>query len=378
MITILENIKESVIREMTRLANQYGAINLAQGITEIEPPDKLLKYAVEAIEGGFNGYTITWGKRELRAKVSREIYDETGVEFDPETEVLITVGASEGIASSIFSQIEGEAGVVIPEPFYENYVPVTLLARGKPIFIKLKRNNYTFIQNDLDNLPKFSIFILNSPHNPTGKVFDEKEVKKVAETVISRDAILLVDETYKHLTYEKDYFSPLKIPQMVDRTILVGSYSKIFSVTGWRVGYVVARKPIMDEIRKVHDYLTVCAPAPFQWAIEQFRMEEEYIEKIRKEYLERRDFFAKILKSAGFEFFVPEGSYYILASFEKIWDGNDWAFAQYLVKNKKIAVVPGSSFYNDKKAGEKLVRFNFARSKTVLKTVGNRLLSGIT
>ena len=203
-------------------------------------------------------------------------------------------------------------------------------------------------------------------------------MKKVAETVVSRDAILLVDETYKHLTYEKDYFSPLKIPQMVDRTILVGSYSKIFSVTGWRVGYVVAQKPIMDEIRKVHDYLTVCAPAPFQWAIEQFRMEDEYIEKIRKEYLERRDFFVKILKSAGFEFFVPEGSYYILASFEKIWDGNDWAFAQYLVKNKKIAVVPGSSFYNDKKAGEKLVRFNFARSKTVLKTVGNRLLSGIT
>jgi len=378
MITLLEDIGESVIREMTRLAIENNAVNLAQGITRIEPPERLLDFAVEAIKGGFNSYTVTYGRPQLRKKISEIIYNETGVEFDPNSEVLITMGASEGFASSIFSLIEGESSVVIPEPFYESYFPLVALSRGKPIFLKLKKSDYSITKAEIEKLSPYKLFILNSPHNPTGRVFKEKELKLIAESVLEKDAYLLVDETYKYITFENPYISPLSIPEIVDRSIIVGSFSKTFSVTGWRIGYVLAREPIMKGIRKVHDYLAVCAPAPFQWAVEQFKWGEDYLSSLSKIYKEKRDFFMKILKRSGFDFYKPEGAYYIFAGFEGLWEGNDWAFAKFLVKNRRIAVVPGSSFYNDKKAGERKVRFNFALSNEALKIVANRLLAGVT
>jgi len=376
MISILNEIKPSIISELTIQGRQNDAIDMIEEITDPLPPPKLIDFAVEAIKGDFNSYTHIYGKKELRRKVSQMIYEDTGVEYDPESEIIITLGVTEGIAISIFSQIEGNMNVVIPEPFYENYVPIVLLARGKPVFLKLKKGDFSITEQEIEQLPSYKMIILNSPHNPTGRCFDKNELTKIGKNVIEKEGIILWDETNKYMLYEKEYFTPLKIKDLIERTIVVGSFSRFLSVTGWRIGYVAARENLMKEIRVIHDYIGGCAPAPFQWALEQFKIDDIFKNDYKEKLKEKRDFWTKILKKAGFEFHIPEGGCYVFASFENIWDGNDWAFSQYLLKNKKIAVVPGSIFYNDKKIGEKYIRFNFLKSKTQLKMAGNRLLAG--
>ncbi len=373
MNSILEQIQESVIRKMTRLADENGAINLAQGMPDLEPPQKLKDYAKEGIDGGLNQYSYTFGRRELREAIAEYLKKTRGVDFNPETEITITCGASEAIAVSIVSLINNGDGVVIIEPFYENYLPTTLIAGGIPHFLRLRGKNFVLSEGDVKKLHKFKAIIINTPHNPTGRVFTKEEFSPLAKKVEKYGAYIISDETYDFLTYNIPFLSPAQIPKLKDRTILIGSFSKVFSITGWRVGYVAAPQNISSELRKIHDYLTVCAPSPAQWAIEHFPITEEYVNSVKKIYTGRKNIFSSYLKKLGFEFFEPEGGYYILANFSSLWDGNDWGFAQFLVKNKKVAVVPGSSFYHSKTSGLKEVRFNFSRNKEILKEVYRRL-----
>ena len=373
MNSILEQIQESVIRKMTRLADENGAINLAQGMPDLEPPQKLKDYAKEGIDGGLNQYSYTFGRRELREAIAEYLKKTRGVDFNPETEITITCGASEAIAVSIVSLINNGDGVVIIEPFYENYLPTTLIAGGIPHFLRLRGKNFVLSEGDVKKLHKFKAIIINTPHNPTGRVFTKEEFSPLAKKVEKYEAYIISDETYDFLTYNIPFLSPAQIPKLKDRTILIGSFSKVFSITGWRVGYVAAPQNISSELRKIHDYLTVCAPSPAQWAIEHFPITEEYVNSVKKIYTGRKNIFSSYLKKLGFEFFEPEGGYYILANFSSLWDGNDWGFAQFLVKNKKVAVVPGSSFYHSKTSGLKEVRFNFSRNKEILKEVYRRL-----
>ena len=373
MNPILEKVQESVIRKMTQLAEENDAINLAQGMPDLEVPPDLIKYGKEAIEGGLNHYSYTFGRVGLRELISKYIKETRGIEYNPETEITITCGASEAIASSIMSVVGAGDEVVIVEPFYENYLPITLFSGGVPHFIRLRGKNYLLSEDDIKKLRKFKAFIINTPHNPTGRVFTKEEMAPLAKKIEKYDAYIISDETYDFLTYEKPHISPAQIPELKERTIIVGSFSKIYAITGWRVGYVVAPYNITEQIRKVHDFLTVCAPSPAQWALEHLPINKDYIDNVKQIYRERRDIFASYLKKLGFSFMLPEGSYYILANFSSFWDGNDWGFARFLVKNKKVAVVPGSSFYHTKTGGQKEVRFNFAKDKHILKEVFKRL-----
>ncbi|MEA1912658.1 MAG: pyridoxal phosphate-dependent aminotransferase [candidate division WOR-3 bacterium] len=378
MNSILEKIEESIISKVVRLAEEEEAINLAENPIELFTPKSLLNLAIEGIEGGLNGYLQGEGRKVLRTMVSDMINRETGIVFDPEKEVVITCGASEGLVSAMLSLVEGENGVVIPEPFYENYLPVTKLSRGKPIFLSLNEPDYSFHFTDFKKLPTFKVFILNNPHNPTGKVFNKEEIEAIGEATLKRDGYLVVDETYKYVVYDKEYISPLKIEALQDITVLVGSFSAVLSIGGWRLGYVVAREPIMREIKKVHYYNAICAPAPFQWACENFEISPGFIKILRNKYRKKRDFLCRALEKAGFTFYKPQGGYYIFANFEDIWDGNDWGFYKYLLKNKNIAVIPGSAFYFDKEKGKNKVRLSFSQSDSNLKEASSILGSGIT
>ncbi len=378
MNSILEKIEESIISKVMKAAEENNALNFAENPIELFTPKSIIDNAKEAIEGGFNGYLPSAGRIPLRRLVSEMIAAETGVTFDPEEEITITSGASVAFVSSMLSLVEGENGVVIPEPFYENYLPITEISRGKPIFLSLTDPDYSFHFTDFKKLPTFKVFILDNPHNPTGKVFNSEEIKAIGETVLEREAYLIVDETYRHLLYDVEYASPLKIEELIDRTIIIGSLSAIFSVRGWRLGYIAAKPPIMKEIRKVHYYSSITAPVPFQWACENFDVQSNYLENIREKYKDKRDFLCRALDKAGFTFYTPNGGYYIFANFEGVWDGNDWGFYKYLLKNKNLAIVPGSAFYSGKNKGKKKVRFNFSQSEANLKELSSILSAGIT
>jgi aspartate/methionine/tyrosine aminotransferase len=378
MNSILAEIEDSIISKVMEAAEENKAINFAENPLELFTPESVIENAKEAIEGGLNGYITSAGRKPLRKLTAELIAKETGVTFDPEKEITITSGASEAFVCSMLSLVEGENGVVIPEPFYENYLPIIELSRGKPIFLSLAEPDYSFHFTDFKKLPTFKVFVLNNPHNPTGKVFNSEELKAIGNTVLEREGYLIVDETYKHLLYGGEYVSPLQIEDLVDRTIIIGSYSTFFSVRGWRLGYVAARTPIMKEIRKVHYYSSVSAPVPFQWAFENFDIQSNYIENLREKYEVKRDFLCRALEKAGFSFYTPDGGYYVFANFENVWDGNDWGFYKYLLKNKNVAVVPGSAFYSGKNKGKKKVRFTFSQSDFNLKELSSILSAGIT
>jgi aspartate/methionine/tyrosine aminotransferase len=378
MNSILGKIEDSIISRVMKAAEETKAINFAENPIELFTPKSIIESAREAIEGGFNGYMTCAGRKPLRKLTSEIIARETGVTFDPEEEITITSGASEAFVSSMLSLVEGENGVVIPEPFYENYLPITELSRGKPIFLSLAEPDYSFHFTDFKKLPTFKVFIINNPHNPTGKVFSTEEIKAIGNTVLEREAYLILDETYKHLLYDGEYISPLQIEDLIDSTIIIGSFSTIFSVRGWRLGYVAAKAPIMKEIRKVHYYSSISAPVPFQWAFENFDIQSNFIENIKEKYREKRDFLCRALEKAGFNFYNPEGGYYVFVNFEDVWDGNDWGFYKYLLKNKNVVVVPGSAFYSSKNKGKKKVRFTFSQSDFNLKELSSILSAGIT
>ncbi len=367
---------ESVIREMTRLSREYNATNLAQGFPDFPSPDFIKDSAIEAIRRDINQYSYTWGSTKLRRALSERYLKKYNFSFDPEKEITICCGSTEAMISSLMAILNPGDEVVMFEPFYENYVPGTILAGAKPVFVKLYEPDWRYKKEELESAfsEKTKAIIVNNPHNPTGKVFERKELEEIAELCIKNDCFAITDEIYEYIIYDgKEHILLAKIDGMRERTITVSGLSKTFSITGWRIGYAIASPEISSSIRKVHDFLTVCAPAPLQEACANvLNLYEEYYIQLRMDYQRKRDILMEYLLEAGFKAFKPSGAYYIMTDISDFGFPNDWEFMKFLIKEIGVSGVPGSSFYSDESGNQK-VRFCFCKKEETLHEAGKKL-----
>lgn len=367
---------ESVIREMTRVANQFGAINLAQGFPDFGMPEPMKDAACAAIHGDINQYAITWGSPALRLAIAEKYRTWYGMEVDPEKEITVCCGATEAMASVFLALIDPGDEVIVFAPFYENYGPDAILAGAKPVFVNLEPLDWTF---DPDKLraafnKKTRAIIVNTPHNPTGRVFTRAELDLIAELCQEHDVIAITDEIYEHIIYAGNHHVLATWPGMRERTITISGLSKTFSCTGWRLGYAIAPSEMSSPIRKVHDFLTVGAPAPLQAAgAVGMAFDADYYNHMALEYRERRDIMVKALEGSGFRFSAPEGAYYILADFSAISKKESKEFAVWLAEEVGVATVPGMSFYQPASLGKSLTRFAFCKKKETLEKAAGRL-----
>ena len=370
---------ESVIREMSRVANKHQAINLAQGFPDFPAPQALKDAAHRAIDNNHNQYAITWGTKQLRDAIVYKVQRDYGVTLDPEGQITVCCGATEGMIATLLATINPGDEVIIFEPFYENYGADVVLCGATPRYIKLNAPDYSFDHDELASLfnEKTKAIIINTPNNPTGKVFSLEEMTFIADLCKKYDTLAITDEIYEHIVYDGEKHIPMwTLPDMFDRCIAVNSVSKTYSVTGWRIGFVTASHVLTDAIRKVHDFLTVGAAAPLQMAVaEAFRFDESYYqEHLIDFYGARRDYFLKVLTDAGFQCIVPKGAYYIMADISNFGYDDDVEFAFFLTEKIGVAVVPGSTFYRDGQAdGKKFVRFCFCKQMATLEAAAERL-----
>jgi aspartate/methionine/tyrosine aminotransferase len=368
---------ESVIRQMTRLADEHDAINLAQGMPDFAAPVGLKKAAVEAIEGDYNQYATTWGTVELRDAIAEKAQKFNGFDADPRTDITVTCGSTEAMTASIIALADPSDEIVIPEPFYENYVPATLIGGATPRFVRLEEPSYTVDEESLKAAfnAKTKAIVVNTPNNPCGRVFGKKELGLVADLCEDYDAVAITDEIYEYIVYDGlRHISLARIGNMADRTVTISGLSKTFSVTGWRIGYAIAEKKMTEAIRKVHDFTTVCAPAPLQRAaVEAFKMGDSYYSNLAREYQEKRDLILNFLEEVGFRCVKPQGAYYVLADYGELSSDDDSKFAADLVKDAGVAVVPGSSFYSPERPAGSKVRFTFSKKKKTLAQAAERL-----
>jgi len=367
---------ESVIREMTRIANEYGAINLAQGFPDFPMPAPMKDAACAAIHGDINQYAITWGSPPLRLAIAEKYRRWYGLEVDPEREVTVTCGATEAMAAVFLALVDPGDEVIIFEPYYENYGPDAILAGAKPVYVSLEQPDWTIDPAKLraSFSSKTRAIVVNTPQNPTGRVLTRAEMTMIAELCVEHDVWCITDEIYEHIRYAGDHHVMACWPGMRDRTITISGLSKTFSCTGWRLGYAVAPPEISVAIRKVHDFLTVGAPAPLQAAgAIGMAFDADYYNHMVLEYRARRDIIVVGLNEAGFKFSVPQGAYYILADFSDLSDEKDDAFARWMAKEIGVAPVPGSSFYHEPQLGHKRVRFAFCKKLETLEKAAERL-----
>jgi aminotransferase len=371
------NFTESVIREMTRLAVQHGAVNLAQGFPDFPAPVDLKEAAVRAIEADHNQYSITWGTKHFREAIAAKYQRSYSLQVDPEREVTVTCGATEGMAASLLATANPGDEVVIFEPFYESYHPDTLLCGAQRKLVKLHAPEWTFDPAELRRAfsPRTKAIIVNTPHNPTGKVFTREELTLIAELCQEFDALAITDEIYEHIIYDgHEHIPMITLPGMRDRTVLVNSLSKTFSVTGWRVGWVIAAPHLTETIRKVHDFLTVNAATPLQYAGAMALNEQSaYFGTLSTVYAGRRQAAIEMLENAGFRCFMPSGAYYVMTDISGFGAVNDNVFARKMVENFGVAGVPGSSFYFEKASGSTQLRFCFCKNYETLKLAGQKL-----
>lgn len=372
-----QRFTESVIREMTRLAQQFDAINLAQGMPDFDAPSKVKLAATEAIRDGLNQYEVTWGSVQLRETIADKARRFNGIQADPDTDITVTCGSTEAMTDSIIAVADPGDEVIIPEPFYENYVPATIIAGAKPRHIGLGEPGSRLEEENLKNAfnSRTKAIVVNTPNNPAGKVFTKEELKTIADLCVDYDAVAITDEIYEYIVYDgRRHLSIATLGGMHDRTVTISGLSKTYSVTGWRVGYAIASKEISSAIRKVHDYTTVCAPAPLQKAgVEALRSPQSYYQSLAKGYQKKRDLIVDALEEIGFEAPRPEGAYYVLADFSRLSKEDDDKFARRLVRETKVAAVPGSSFYSHPKAGRKKVRFTFSKKDDTIREAMRRL-----
>ncbi|MEP6904896.1 MAG: aminotransferase class I/II-fold pyridoxal phosphate-dependent enzyme [Gemmatimonadales bacterium] len=367
---------ESVIREMTRVANQYGAINLAQGFPDFPMPAPMKDAACAAIQGDINQYAITWGTPALRLAIAAKYRKWYGMEVDPEREITVTCGATEAMAAVFLALVDPGEEVIVFEPFYENYGPDAILAGATPVFVPLEGLDWKL---DPDKLraafsDKTRAIVVNTPHNPTGRVFTREEISLIAELCQKHDVIAITDEIYEHIRYAGSHHVLATWPGMRERTVTISGLSKTFSCTGWRLGYAIAPFEFTSPIRKVHDFLTVGAPAPLQAAgALGMAFDADYYNHMSLDYRARRDMMVTALTEGGFKFSAPEGAYYILADFSEISDLRGLSFAIWLAKEVGVATVPGTSFYHDPSMGEKLTRFAFCKKPETLERAAERL-----
>jgi aminotransferase len=368
--------RESVIRGMTRLAREHRSINLAQGFPNFACPDLLKSAAIDAINADINQYAITWGAQRLREALARKYDAWYDFAVDPEREITVTCGATEAMISTMLAVVNPGDEVIVFEPFYENYGPDTILSDAKPVFVPLEPGGHL----DLDRLaaaftPRTRAIIVNTPSNPSGRVLTRAELEAIRDLCVQHDCLAVTDEIYEHMVYDGEHVPLATLPDMRERTITISGASKTFGVTGWRIGWVIAPEALTDAIRKVHDFLTVGAPAPLQDAIAVAldRLDRRFYEQLAAEYRARREILFDALADAGFRCTPPQGAYYILADFSELSDLPDTEFAVWLSREVGVTPVPGSSFYHAPGGGRSLVRFVFCKTDDVLLEASRRL-----
>jgi len=381
---------ESVIREMTREAVKYGAVNLGQGFPDFAAPEDIKQKARDAIAADHNQYAITWGVKSFRDAIAAKTKWFLGLDIDPETEITVTCGSTEGMIAGMLATVDAGEEVVVFEPFYENYAPDAILSDAKPVHVPLYRseNGWHFERDELRNAfsERTKTIIICNPNNPTGKVFSREELEFIADLCKEFDAICFTDEIYEHIVYKGErwkakgeseeikHISIAQLDGMRERTVVVNSLSKTYSVTGWRVGYCIAPPDITNAIRKVHDFLTVGAANPLQHAgAYALSLPESYYDELQKEYQRKRDFIVPVLQDAGFKCDTPQGAYYVMTDISDFNFENDIEFTKFLIREIGVAVVPGSSFYHDDALGKTEVRFCFCKKDETLEAAAERL-----
>ena len=373
---------ESVIREMTRLARAHDAVNLAQGFPDFDPPEVVQEAACEAIRHGVNQYAITWGAPDLRQAIAEKARAHNGLVVDPDRNVTVCCGSTETMLSTLLALVDPGDEVIIFEPFYENYGPDAVLCGATPRFVRLHEPDWTFDEREVAAAfgPRTKAIILNTPNNPTGKVFTEGELSFLAGLCQKHGVIAISDEIYEHIVYDGvRHVSPGSLPGMEELSVTISALSKTYSVTGWRVGWAIACEELTSAIRKVHDFATVGAPAPLQRAgVTALRLPGTYYAGMLEQYAARREYLLGVLTEAGLKPSRPAGAYYVMADISDFGFEDDLAFARYLVQEIGVATVPGSSFYRDPAAGKRRIRFNFCKRMETLQAAAARLarLSG--
>jgi aspartate/methionine/tyrosine aminotransferase len=369
---------ESVIREMTRIANQWEAINLAQGFPDFPMPAPMKDAACAAIHGDVNQYAITWGSPPLRTAIAEKYQRWYGMEVHPEREITVTCGATEAMAATFLALLNPGDEVIVLQPFYENYGPDAILADARPVFVPLEPPEWRLDPERLASAfsRRTRAIVVNTPHNPTGRVLTRDEITLIADLCLQHDAWAVTDEIYEHIRYAGDHHPIATWPGMRERTVTISGLSKTFSCTGWRLGYAIAPERQSGAIRKVHDFLTVGAPAPLQAAgAVGMAFDADYYNHLALEYRARRELMVEALREAGFRFSVPEGAYYVLTDFSELSDQPDDEFAKWMARDVGVATVPGSSFYHDRALGRSLVRFAFCKKLQTLEEAARRLSS---
>ncbi|HLJ40610.1 MAG TPA: aminotransferase class I/II-fold pyridoxal phosphate-dependent enzyme [Candidatus Acidoferrales bacterium] len=368
---------ESVIREMTRLALAHNAVNLSQGFPDFGAPEEIKAAARDAITRDINQYAITWGAKSLRNAIAEKFQRTQGLTIDPEREITVCCGSTEAMMAAMMAIINPGDEVVVFEPFYENYGPDAILSGASPRFVRLRAPDWSFDADELARAfsNKTKAIILNTPNNPTGKVFSRAEMETIRDLCVRHNAFLITDEIYEHMLYDgATHISAATIDGLRERSITINALSKTYSVTGWRVGWAIAPPEVTSAIRKVHDFLTVGAAAPLQEAgAVALRFPDSYYEQLASDYLQRRNRLLGILSEGGFKCFTPRGAYYIMTDISAFGFANDVDFARYLVKEIGVAAVPGSSFYHDPADGAQQLRFTFCKKESTFAEAAHRL-----
>ncbi len=377
----VQGFTESVIREMTRVSNQHGGINLAQGMPNFPPPRELVEAAHRALDGDFHQYAITWGAPRFRQAVADKYRRFYGMQLDPDEHVTVCCGSTETMLSTLLAVLNPGDQVIIFEPFYENYGPGCIIAGAEPVFVPLEPPDFSFDPDRLARAvtPRTRAIIFNSPNNPSGKVFTRAELGAIADLCLKHDLLAITDEIYEHIVYDGAGHTPIAtLPGMADRTITISGISKSYSVTGWRIGYAIASPELSLGIRRAHDFITVGAPHPLQEAaVTALGFPDSYYAHLREGYQARRDLLFPRVEAAGFVAWKPRGAYYILTDAADLMKRHgcedDTAFAMFLVTEIGVTTVPGSSFYAHPELGRTKIRFCFPKTDDMLVEAGRRL-----
>lgn len=367
---------DSVIRRMTRVSNRYGAINLSQGFPDFDPPKAITDRLAEVAGIGPHQYALTWGAQNFREALAQKQKHFYGMEVDPDSEVVVTCGSTEAMMAAMMSVCNSGDKVVIFSPFYENYGADTILSGAEPIYVPLKPPMFDFDGNELENAmkqPGVKALILCNPSNPCGKVFTVSELKVIAELAIKYDIYVITDEVYEHIVYKPNVHTCIAmLPGMRERTIVCNSLSKTYSITGWRLGFVIASPEITDRVKKVHDFLTVGAAAPLmEAAVVGLQFPDSYYEELREHYTHMKDLFTGGLKEIGLHFTNPQGAYYVLVDISEFGYESDLVFCEELAQKVGVGAVPGSSFF--KEPENRYIRFHFAKQDATLNAALERL-----
>ncbi len=379
---VTQTFTESVIREMTRISDAAGGYNLAQGFPDFEAPEEIRQAAVKAIQDGHNQYPVTFGEPELREAIAKKAAVYNKISCNPESDITVTCGATEAMVATLKAVVNPRDEIIIFEPFYENYGPDAILSGAKPRYVTLRPPEWNYRTEELAAAfnDQTKAIIINTPNNPTGKVFSRRELEEISQLCVKWDCLAITDEIYEHILYDgEQHISIASLDGMKNRTVTINSISKTYSVTGWRVGWAIADARITKEVRKVHDFLTVGAPTPFQQAaaFALNAMPESYYEELRVKYHELRRMLFETLSAVGFKPWLPKGAYYIIADIDGLMDklaaDDDISFSRRLIERAGVATVPGTSFYASSGKGVDQVRFCFCTKVQTLEKVGEGL-----